>query len=591
MIDARHLLSLLVGLLLVACEAERVAPAGDAELVAVQHPPGLLLTVELAAGDVHVLRREPLLRPLGHAQSEPELTDGDEFNGRVLHAALYDESGTRLDVQHWPADGLSFYHERTSNERPLTSTVAHVATVVKTIEVRLVDGAAFLALSIGAPATIDPHAPRACRDHPCIDCESMPDGARELEALAVYPLLVDRIPAYPTRFQHSADRLPHTAVGVDCMRHPLVTRMSESAACPFNDGELLGTQLIAGDGEAARNFDVVILGDGFTEAEMQEFDHWAARYRDMLIATEPFARLADRINVHTVRTASPESGVSHCPDETSRRTYYGVEGDWLSPGGVDRGGHGYLGTNGHCRVFESVKQIAPLQQVELIVMLAHCDLYGGRAEPWSNMVYLTTNKDGKDFENVAMHETGHTVGLLGEEYVACARPHDHYDYPGYFPNVVPREMADDAWWKALAREDELDDGAFVAIHRCEDGFESDDYRTQPSCPIESPARLPRFADPAARPEMLGLFWGGLYGVEGGDRNQCRVFCGWDEAGHRTGQASCDYFRPALRCRMRDIGDPFCRACEELICQAIRKVDPPGIECALDALPLATTASR
>ena len=80
-----------------ACSPDRVAPAGDVDLVAVAEPDGLLLTVEIDAGEVHILRREPLLRAVGLSHGEPEIGGEDTGRGRVLHAALYDEaSGGRL---------------------------------------------------------------------------------------------------------------------------------------------------------------------------------------------------------------------------------------------------------------------------------------------------------------------------------------------------------------------------------------------------------------------------------------------------------------------------------------------------------------
>lgn len=552
----------------------------DAPQAVSPHPDGIHLTVVVSKHDVAIVRHEPHDDPLEPAKlPQPPA-------GRVLHATLFDGVGKRLATYGWPADGLEVYHGKPSEEVALRTHLAHKKETVRVIDVPVVDRAVYLTLAVSGPRDITGEVHDAC-NLPCISCGYGDGPQRQLESLALYPLLVDRhLSAKPKTLDPPAPGLPDIIIRPACIRKPLVTGMTYEGECSPERGKLLGTKLLHGSDETAGRYDVVILGDGFVESQAALFGKWAQRYADAFLGTEPFQRLQDKINIHTVAAASPEDGVSACPGGQKRDTYFGVAGQWVAPGEDDRGAAGFFGTDDHCRVYRAAAEVGPIKEIELVVMIAHCDVYGGKAEPWAKMVYLPTHTAEGKFEQLAMHETGHTAAFLGEEYVSCADPHPHYTYPGFFANVVPAEHAEDAWWKALLTDEERTaEGEFLAVTTCAEGFRSDRRGTEAECKTGAPATIPRFPHDGASPSMLGLYWGALYGNAVDEvRNQCHVYCGENEDDQLTGAASCDFFRSMNTCHMRDIAQPFCRACEELLCQAVKRVDPAGIECALDELP-------
>ena len=86
---------------------------------------------------------------------------------------------------------------------------------------------------------------------------------------------------------------------------------------------LVGDQLVRWP--AAETFDVVLLAEGYTEAERAQFESVAAAYVNDLLSTEPWNEYADRLNFRTVFRASAESGASTIedPKDTAYDLQYG----------------------------------------------------------------------------------------------------------------------------------------------------------------------------------------------------------------------------------------------------------------------------
>ena len=82
-------------------------------------------------------------------------------------------------------------------------------------------------------------------------------------------------------------------------------------------------------GPPEARLDLLLLGDGFTEAELPRFRRLAARVTEAVLATEPFASQRQRINVWRRDLVSPESGISE--KGRRRRTALGARHDFLSP--------------------------------------------------------------------------------------------------------------------------------------------------------------------------------------------------------------------------------------------------------------------
>lgn len=306
--------------------------------------------------------------------------------------------------------------------------------------------------------------------------------------------------------------------------------------CPAPAGDFDGTTVLAGSGgTSSSRFDIVILGDGFQISELAAFHTWADRYKTELLSHEPFASSSAKINIHEVRTSSTDSGVGSCPDSapSARKTYYWVKGKCVDEYGTT-GGAGYFCTQSICNVIDAVERVAPLHEVELIVMIVNCDVYGGKAEPDNSLVFVPGYTHLNQFERLALHESGHGIAAFGEEDVRCA-PSDPLRF---FPNIVHESSKNNAWWKSLATPSELDSaGDFLAHYVC------------PDCPPPSEHRL-------------GLYWGAQWADTTGQSAPCHPDCLPDPVCPGC-HPSCSFYRAEALCKMgRHTNEPFGRDCKE-----------------------------
>lgn len=147
---------------------------------------------------------------------------------------------------------------------------------------------------------------------------------------------------------------------------------------------------------------IAILPEGFTEARMSQFEEYARRTVDAILAHEPFATLADRIDFTAVEVPSADSGVSVPLEGRWSRTPFGSH---FSTFNSDR----YLTTPNVFAVHDALAGVP----YEHIIILANTDVYGGGG---IYNDYTLTTTGHKNFEPVVVHEFGHSFGGLGDEY-------------------------------------------------------------------------------------------------------------------------------------------------------------------------------
>ena len=240
-----------------------------------------------------------------------------------------------------------------------------------------------------------------------------------------------------------------------------------------------GTEVLHDAAPPEQALDIAILGDGFTEDELDTFAAYADTMADAILSTPPLDDYADRINLYRVDVVSPESGVSYDCVEDCRihdnafGSVFPIE--WVND---------YLDTDYNSRaIFQTrqweVARAASVVPWDLTLIIANSGRGAGMA---IHVVTVTTGLE--NFGETSVHELGHLLGQLGDEYVtdACITM-DHLP-----ANIAsdPQDLPWAAWVDAdtplptpekLAYADAV--GAFAGAYNCEDL-----YRPQLSCRME-----------------------------------------------------------------------------------------------------------
>jgi hypothetical protein len=148
--------------------------------------------------------------------------------------------------------------------------------------------------------------------------------------------------------------------------------------------------------------DLVLLGEGYTEAEMDKFHSDATRLVERLFDTEPFRSRKSDFNVWAIDLPSDESGVNRPHVHRFRRTPVSAEYNIF-------GSERYLLTFDNRRL-RDVLAAAPYEFVEILV---NEEQYGGGG------IYnfqSTTAVDTDFADYIFVHEFGHHFAGLADEY-------------------------------------------------------------------------------------------------------------------------------------------------------------------------------
>ncbi|TCC65431.1 peptidase [Kribbella pittospori] len=183
-------------------------------------------------------------------------------------------------------------------------------------------------------------------------------------------------------------------------------------------------------GPAASRFNLVVMGDGYTAAELPKFREQVDKHLNILWSIEPFKSYRDYFNVYAVEITSPESGVDCDPDLTSPQVDTPLQmGFWggCNPGSVQR--------------LLTVDTAAATQYANLvpgttsanrqILAIGNSDTYGGAGGS-----YATASGGNALSALITPHELGHSLGGLQDEYDYYARGDRGAPYEGPEPSSI-----------------------------------------------------------------------------------------------------------------------------------------------------------
>jgi hypothetical protein len=204
-------------------------------------------------------------------------------------------------------------------------------------------------------------------------------------------------------------------------------------------------------GDPAKRFDIVILGDGYTEADMPKFRENVDREISTLFAFEPWKSYRSYVNVYRVEIISGESGVSCDPSVTSPKRVTPLSMEFWSG----------CRTDGIQRLLvmddDAAERYANLvtgssDANRQIVALANSTTYGGAGGTYA------TASGGNALSSLIMpHEIGHSLGGLQDEYNYYQRGVPGGAYTGGEPGSIHHTLLTEKqmreqhakWWRWL----------------------------------------------------------------------------------------------------------------------------------------------
>jgi hypothetical protein len=156
------------------------------------------------------------------------------------------------------------------------------------------------------------------------------------------------------------------------------------------------------NGSPATKVDILILGDGYSEAELAKFHADVKRLTDRLFATEPFKRRKSDFNVRAIDLPTSRTGVNRPRTGDFRRTMLGVT-------------YNVFDSERYAMSLDnrSMRDIASQAPYDFLEILINEKQYGGGG---IFNDHATAAVDTAFAEYIFVHEFGHHFAGLADEY-------------------------------------------------------------------------------------------------------------------------------------------------------------------------------
>jgi hypothetical protein len=174
---------------------------------------------------------------------------------------------------------------------------------------------------------------------------------------------------------------------------PSVDRTGPPAAKPW---------AVVENGPPAEKVDLLLLGDGYTAAEMGKWHADAKRLADILFSVSPFKERRSDFNVWALDTPSEESGVARPSDGVYRRSAL-------------RATYDAFGSERYVLAFDNkrVREVAAAAPYDVMEIVVNGRKYGGGG---IFNLYATVASDNAFTPYILVHEFGHHIAGLADEY-------------------------------------------------------------------------------------------------------------------------------------------------------------------------------
>lgn len=251
-------------------------------------------------------------------------------------------------------------------------------------------------------------------------------------------------------------------------------------------------------GPSEKKVDIVILGDGYTASETDDYVDDARDAMEALFSRDPFKAQRKQFNIWGVKTPSPESGIDEPRKGLFKATAFDTSFNTFN---LDR----YAMTTS----VKALRDAAACVPYDFIIIIFNSSRYGGGGV--YNHFAMVTGNEARP--GVLLHEMGHCIAALGDEYVDSTVAYlDMYPegVEPWEPNLTALLDGKTPKWAEMVAE---------------------------GTPIPTPANRGYY-------KTTGCFEGAGYKPEG-------------------------LYRPGLQCTMRSLSHEFCPVCQKAIMESIR----------------------
>lgn len=168
--------------------------------------------------------------------------------------------------------------------------------------------------------------------------------------------------------------------------------------------EIIDAVKHANRGIADNRLDLVIVGDGYTSSEMNQFHTDANGIANSLFRYEPFTSYEPYFRISQVEVVSPESGVDNDPVQGIFRNTALDMAYWCN--GTER----LLCVS----VSKAYTAASAAPDIDQVIAISNSSKYGGAGYSSNNLG--TAAGQNSSAAEIAIHELGHSLGDLADEY-------------------------------------------------------------------------------------------------------------------------------------------------------------------------------
>lgn len=220
-------------------------------------------------------------------------------------------------------------------------------------------------------------------------------------------------------------------------------------------------------GSADTIIDLIIMGEGYTEAEFPLYASNVIELVEHIFSVSPFAENRSLFNIYKINVISADSGI----DNPTKGIYADTA--------FDAEQNNTLILINHWENMIAASALAP--ETDIVIILANSPDWGGSANVRTAVSFNGSSLGTADhiFVHLSLHEFGHALGLLADEYdgIISGTPGNTYDF-GEPTNVNATAETDSLlikWQEHLGYEG-------VAMFSGALGFDNNVYRpTEHAC--------------------------------------------------------------------------------------------------------------